>query len=78
MPFVRPTVPVSFTVTDTVEELLAVIDVGLAVVEDVNVRAELTVIVPAEVFRFHCWPVALNTPTSTVYVPANVGVSVAV
>jgi hypothetical protein len=54
MPFVRPTVPVSFTVTDTVEDPLAVIEVGLAVAEDVNVSAEFTVMVPADEFQLHC------------------------
>jgi hypothetical protein len=69
---------VSFTETEIVEEPLVVIEVGLAVAEAVKASAELTVMVPADVFRLHCWPVALNTPTSTVYVPANVGVSEAV
>jgi hypothetical protein len=69
---------VSFTETDTVEDPLAVIEVGLAVAEDVNVSPEFTVIEPAEEFMLHCCPVALVTTTSTLYVPTSVGVSAAV
>ena len=66
MPFVRPTVPVSFTVNEMVEEPDALMEVGLAVAEVVNASAELTVMDPAEEFMLHCCPVALDTMTSTV------------
>jgi len=48
---------------------------GFAIAEELNVVDEFTVIVAAAEFQLHCCHVALNTPTSTVYVPASAGVS---
>ena len=39
-----------------------------------NAKFELTVMLAADEFQFHCCQVALKAPTSTVYVPAIVGV----
>jgi len=77
-PFVRPDVPVSLTVTAiTVDAPTATLD-GVAVAEEVKVSDELTVMLAADAFQLHCCQVALNTPTSTVNVPATEGVKASV
>jgi len=64
------------TVAEMAEDPPIAIVAGVAVAEELNVVDEFTVIVAAAEFQFHCCQFALNTPTSTVYVPASAGVNV--
>ena len=50
------------------------VDVPTATLDGVAVADEFTVMFPADAFQLHCCQVALNTPTSTVNVPAAAGV----
>ena len=66
IPLVRPADPVSVTLADMFEvPPLAMVD-GMAVADEVNVRDEVTVIVPADAFQLHCCQVEEKTPASTV------------
>src|SRR5579863_1345756 len=69
-----PIGPVSVTVSAMVAVPPAVNVDGFKV-EEVNTTPELTVMLPADAFQLHCCQVALNSPTSIVYVPAIAGVS---
>ena len=64
-PLVSPPEPVSMTFTE-MEAVPPATNVDGPVAEDVNDTGELTVMLAADEFQFHCCQVALNTPTSTV------------
>ena len=64
-PLVSPPGPVSVTFTDMEADTPAT-SVDGPVAEEVNATEELTVMLVADEFQFHCCQVALNTPTSTV------------
>jgi hypothetical protein len=48
---------------------------GVAVADDVNVSDDVTVMVPAASFQYHCCQVELKTPRRTRKLPETAGVN---